>query len=146
MRRRRSGHTRRRADGEGEEPDAAGAPRRLQRGRRRSESDGHRPSARHSQRIGQEQTHAQRHRPGRGERSVRRAIARRQQRARPRSGQDERERRRDRPRTSAGRIGLAHHRSPCLRAGASQGQVRHRQRMHWRRPGHRHSPPVRVNH
>ena len=57
----------------------------------------------------------------------------------PAARSHQRGRRRHRPGSPAGGFGRAHHASPVVRAQASRREVRRRQRVYWRRAGHRSS-------
>ena len=80
---------------------------------------------------------ALRYRPLRDQRGLRRAGDGLRARARPRRGQAQRQRRRHRHRPSAGRHRRAPRRHAGARAARAAAALRHRLRLHRRRPGHR---------
>src|SRR5918992_545411 len=118
-----------------EEKLAARRVRRQRRRGRRPARDGHRARAGRAQAAHPRRRGRVRDRPGRAERGLRVAVARRPARARDRSRARERERRRHRDRPSARDERRKARRHAAARAAAPRRPLRARDALRGRRPG-----------
>ena len=114
---------------------AAGAVPRHDRRRQRPGADAHGPDPGDRPRAHARGPLDRRDRPVRDQRGVRARRARLAARHRRAAREDERERRRDRTRPSAGRDGRTPADEPAARAGAHRGPVRPADDVRRRRPG-----------